>query len=296
MKDASVEGLRGLSALSVLGYHVLGFGALASTYFRLGLGGGFAAVYVFFALSAYLLVGRPVASWAAYYRSRMLRIFPTWLVVLPLYSFVGLIPLTPWAMAAVQNWIPWASPTPNPSWTLSIEVVFYAALPAWRWALDRRPWTLWTGCLVVTVAAYLVPWGPYDLVIPSLCLLAYASGSLARAGRLPILPTWAAGAGLVAAFGTAAWMPQLAPITVGLAAGAALPSLPALLGRAAGLGSMAYPLYLVGYPLEFVMRSLTSDPWVVAGTTVALSLAAAALLHVAIEAPALRWTHRRPSA
>jgi peptidoglycan/LPS O-acetylase OafA/YrhL len=106
----SIEGTRGIAALSILAYHTAqlsnGHGSLEAATSRFWLG-----VPLFFALSGFLLY-RPFAravvhererpSVVRYARHRVLRIFPAfWLVVsVSIFQVPGLIDLYPAAMAA----------------------------------------------------------------------------------------------------------------------------------------------------------------------------------------------------
>ena len=266
-KDARVEGLRGASALAVLGYHTFGFGALAATEWRFGFSGGGAAVYIFFALSAFLLCRAPVRSWQEYYTHRIFRIFPTWFLVLPLYVFVGLIPFTPQAVVLIQNWFPLAiRGAGNPTWTLSIELGFYAALPAWRWVLDRQPYLLLTACVVVTVASVatgVIGWGVTTNGV-GLAFLSYAVGSLAARDKLPAVGAAPATALVLGAFVCATFIYAVAPIVVGISSGLLLMSMPRTLARLQPFGTVAYPVYLLGYPVLMLGQRLFFDPWIAA--------------------------------
>jgi peptidoglycan/LPS O-acetylase OafA/YrhL len=284
-----INGLRGISALTVLFYHALGFGAVASVWYRFGVGGGFAAVYVFFALSAFLLCRGPTRSWSEYYTHRFFRIFPVWFVVLPLFILVGLVPFSPELIALSQNWFPSIAGISNPTWTLSIELVFYAALPLWRTILDRAPWALFGACAVLTLASVHASDVHLFGFLPSagISLLAYASGSLAARGKLPALGTLPASALMLGGFAVAAVWGWTAPLVVGLAAGFMLVQVPAMLGQFDKLGAMAYPVYLLGYPLLYVGRAFFADPWVVLAFNVTSVLALAVVVHRWVEQPAI---------
>lgn len=289
-QDKAVNGLRGISALSVLGYHALGFGVVASTFFRLGFGGGFAAVYVFFALSAFLLTRTKPLSWSSYYTHRLFRIFPVWLVVLPSFVLLGILPFSPWAIALLQNFIPTLSGIANPTWTLTIELVFYACLPLWMRALDRYPLALFVGCAVVTAFGLTFAQAPvFGFAARALpAALAYACGSLAARGRFPSVGAVPATALMVGAFGLAAVVPTTAAVLIALGSGLVLTSLPRPLARLDSIGAMAYPIYLLGYPLLFVGRDLFPNPWVVVVFNVVACVALAWVIHKTVEQPAIR--------
>jgi peptidoglycan/LPS O-acetylase OafA/YrhL len=134
---------------------------------------GFAGVPFFFVLSGFVLaysyrdrLARPVpGALAAYYRSRLARIWPLHLFALLL---VLAMPLHPGAggpgqllanVLLVHAWVPdvgYAAAYNSVSWTLSVEVFFYLLLPAFLWVVCRRdpgPVALAAGA----VLAWLVP-------------------------------------------------------------------------------------------------------------------------------------------
>src|SRR3954468_22690291 len=86
-----IDGLRAVAVVSVLAYHA----------FPSALPGGFIGVDVFFVISGYLISGiifreldRGTFSIAAFYRRRILRIFPALVVVLAAVLIWGWIGLT----------------------------------------------------------------------------------------------------------------------------------------------------------------------------------------------------------
>jgi peptidoglycan/LPS O-acetylase OafA/YrhL len=170
------DGLRAIAALFVLVFHVaylslaskglpvagdgeatIGqfrpiFGALAPEFVSMRAG-----IYIFFALSGYLLsrpflaaylIGTPQPSVSRYFRNRALRIIPAFWVVTTVYLvWHGLPPGADLGgLAAVygfaQNY--YATPAVHligQAWTLDIEVAFYIALPVvtlLAFGADRR--------------------------------------------------------------------------------------------------------------------------------------------------------------
>jgi peptidoglycan/LPS O-acetylase OafA/YrhL len=157
-----LDGLRGILALCIIITHVTGAlspKVLAET--RVDLLGQ--AVVVFFALSGFLIYrpfmsriidGRPQPGLRTYFRLRVFRIFPAYLVIFLIANFAlhavfltnavissqprtdegtGVItaPLNLLAqLTLVQNYIPSLLQTGiNASWTLTAEIAFYALLP-----------------------------------------------------------------------------------------------------------------------------------------------------------------------
>lgn len=292
VRAKELNGLRGASSLAVLFYHALGFGTVGALYYRLGFGGGFAAVYTFFALSAFLLTQAQPRSWVEYYTHRVFRIFPVWLVVLPAFVLLGIIPFSPAAVALLQNWFPSIAGIGNPTWTLTIELAFYTALPAWLWVLNRAPWVLFGACASISLACVVVGWNAWGFAAHAGgSLLAYAAGSLAARGRLPKLaPSGAAGL-LLAGFGASAVWLWAAPIAVALASALMLGNPPRVLGKLSKVGEAAYPIYLLGYPLLFVGNLLFVNPWTVLAFNVGSVLALAALIHRYVEHPFIQMGH-----
>lgn len=175
-----MEGLRGIAAITVLLGHVQ---AHLARGVDLGVGDRVMDVLghgltLFFALSGFLLF-RPFAAGIVngtrfpdvrrFFRNRALRIFPAYLVVFALASFVlgiaftrpinatdgtegvkGVVGyLTDWTvvlpnLAMLQTFFPYSMKTGlSVAWTLSVELVFYLALPvlgilAWRIARRTR--------------------------------------------------------------------------------------------------------------------------------------------------------------
>lgn len=148
VRSSAVESLRALAALAVLEGHVFGqvhdygSGAYASVVDRGLLGGGF-GVYLFFALTGYLLY-RPFArrdfgagrslSYGRYAANRAFRILPLYYVVLVTYLLVfdhsgG---ATTWwrSVLFLENFFPQTlDHIDGVMWSLVVEAQFYLLLP-----------------------------------------------------------------------------------------------------------------------------------------------------------------------
>jgi peptidoglycan/LPS O-acetylase OafA/YrhL len=165
-----VDSLRGVAALMVLAVHVAWFSGAANvgSWMRPYSARFEAAFAIFFAISGFLLyrpfvkarlLDRPALSARAYGWRRFLRIVPAFWVALTVvaiwrgsdvwsaheiarnYGFLQL-----YYGAGIHDIIPQA-------WTLSVEVAFYAALPAWAWLMRRVPARDFDGRLRVEVVA-----------------------------------------------------------------------------------------------------------------------------------------------
>ncbi|HUY63844.1 MAG TPA: acyltransferase [Acidimicrobiales bacterium] len=147
-RSSAIESLRALAALAVLEGHVFGssrgygVGAHATFFERLRLGGGF-GVFLFFALTGYLLfrpfarrqlgVGRDIRL-RRYVANRALRILPLYYVVLAVYlvwiDHGGTF--TTWWRGALmlENFFPATlAHVDGVMWSLVVEVQFYILLP-----------------------------------------------------------------------------------------------------------------------------------------------------------------------
>lgn len=157
--------------------------AVADGFLFVGLDGGHLAVSFFFVLSGFVLTWstRPGERLRAFYRRRLMRIIPSHLVVfapavgvmLLIGGGIGLFPLLLNYLFLQQAWV-WdfgfASQSPNPpTWTLGVEIFFYALFPLFYLAVRRirreQVWLWWvaTGLLVVAitvVVGVVTPNGP----------------------------------------------------------------------------------------------------------------------------------------
>lgn len=154
-RSARIESLRALAALAVLVGHVFlvsqpgGLPALTASFARRVLLGGGAAVFLFFALTGYLLFlpwvrrafdgGRPVLL-GRYARNRVLRILPLYWVA------VAVLLVLQHGGGSAHQWLRFLTLTQNfssdtvgtvdgPMWSLVVEVHFYLLLPLLAWAL-----------------------------------------------------------------------------------------------------------------------------------------------------------------
>jgi peptidoglycan/LPS O-acetylase OafA/YrhL len=172
-RDRGIEGLRGLAAYSVLIAHC------AAIFATVGVPGGYVAgqvfalmthgVTLFFVLSGYLLYlpfarnlieGRRAPNIRNFYRNRVLRIYPAFLLVLGVSGFIlGTTTVRPQPLGVevadrmgyltdpilllknltlTHGYFPSSFDSGiSPSWSLVPEVAFYAVLPA-TWLLARR--------------------------------------------------------------------------------------------------------------------------------------------------------------
>ncbi len=210
----ALTGIRGVAALWVVFYHLQDLGLheprlaylTQVTLFREGYRG----VDLFFVLSGFILmyvhqpdftVLRRDALWR-FARARFWRVYPLNAVVLVLILALGIATghttaFTPGAIlqsfTLSQRWlIPDAGALNGPSWSLSVELVGYAAFPVVALALNqvksRR-------ALMLLAFALLAA-----LVLASLKLDFAFSNATGRLGLLRMIPAFAAGAALALFF------------------------------------------------------------------------------------------------
>jgi peptidoglycan/LPS O-acetylase OafA/YrhL len=146
-RSARVESLRALAAVAVVIAHTWGYahayqsaGTQGTFLARLIFGGGF-GVYLFFALSGYLIYwpfarrdfgGSPGIDLRRYAANRMLRILPLyWLAVIVVLAFQS----SPVMFADWWHWMLFAenyvslSGVDGPLWSVVVELQFYVLLP-----------------------------------------------------------------------------------------------------------------------------------------------------------------------
>ncbi|MGW0810957.1 acyltransferase family protein [Nonomuraea sp. NPDC002799] len=155
---------------------LLGDPALTMAIYFPGLALGFAGVGFFFVLSGFVLAWSAVESDSprSFLRRRFVKIAPNHLV-----AWAAAVLLAAWAgeqaglwtnvasFFLVHAWVPGMTAINGPTWSLSVEVVFYLALP-WLLPVVRRirPQRLWWYAGVVVAAIVAVPFLA-QLILPS---------------------------------------------------------------------------------------------------------------------------------
>ncbi|MFJ8658619.1 acyltransferase family protein [Streptomyces sp. NPDC093795] len=181
----TLTSLRFFAAFAVFAHHFTGVGnktgfGLAPSIFPYSEMGGHGVTF-FFVLSGFLLtwVYKPHEHPFAFYIRRVARIWPATLVaaVLAYYVFYERANLAvEWksfiaSLFLVQNWLPDATPTlpGNPvTWTLSVEILFYALFPLLARFVVRMRTPLLVGLTVVgLVCMWAVNWWAFDSLEPA---------------------------------------------------------------------------------------------------------------------------------
>lgn len=190
-RSANLDILRALAALYVLAGHAYLLSGSAIGFHdrnpvRLAINTGGAGVWLFFALSGYLIAtpflsallsAEPLPDGASYARRRALRIFPAyWLAFAAILAF-GLAPGASVSAgqvavhgALLHNLVPGEEQAIFfGSWTLTLEVLFYATVPVVAW-LARRRWPRPVSFRALSVGV-LAAWASsivFVAVVPSL--------------------------------------------------------------------------------------------------------------------------------
>ena len=135
-KIPEIRGIRGLAVLAVLVYHLAGIipplGIFLTRYFPAGIS-GWSGVDFFFVLSAFLLTKLYYdrLDLRRHYIRRFFRTWPLYYAALPIYVLLIHYPFSPLDLIYGQTVGPFPSALSTPLWTLTIEEIFYAALPLW---------------------------------------------------------------------------------------------------------------------------------------------------------------------
>jgi len=172
-RERVLDGLRGLAALAVVHVHFVFYSGVSELD-----GGGHAGVVVFFVLSGYLVTrqlwrrpaGAPLrATYAAFVRRRVVRLYPALLGMVAVSGAVfAALDAPPLAdvlrsapMVLAQATAPFVAAGPiavepwQPTWSLTIEWVFYLAWPLLLLAARRRLDAERLRTLVLVAAAVL---------------------------------------------------------------------------------------------------------------------------------------------
>ena len=274
----ALDGVRGLSLIAIVAFHLVFMagwipagGLLHAIAWRLPQG-----LTAFFVLSGFLLYrpyvraalgDRPVPRPRELWRRRFLRIYPTHTAVLVIACValplgltvgstqVGRLPADAFAanLLLVQGWFPHLVLSGlGPSWTLVVDVTFYALLPVMGWmalASGRRigaPAGLLVPVLPLLAAgAFIRPWAWEQAHAPGGGALGKWSGVLYYTfpGQMDLVAAGMLGAVLA---GTASWLTSRLLVTVAIAAFVLLTydvqgSTPVALGMAAGLALASRP-------------------------------------------------------
>lgn len=330
----ALTSLRFVAALSVMMHHLIDFTPHAphvAFATRASL-----AVDFFFILSGYIMTHvhgeearRGLLSWGAFLRSRLARIYPTHLFVIPV--FVATVALARGIGLAINedryslrslathlllingwgfdHYLSWNAP----AWSVSAEWGAYLGFIPLAWAATRLKAAQAAVALAVLLAAFLWLAPRYDLTQRTLESLpriypGFLMGMLARRIFVPTPSRTASVAFVVACLIVAAglqlgwpdaWIVVVFPFLIAAAAGLEGPVAAAMAWRPlVRLGAQAYSIYLVHMFAFGVMFNLGAirarfgvSGWTLTAATMMVSILAGSALHRFVEAPAYkRWS------
>lgn len=195
LRNGNVDVMRGLAVAAVVSHHIFAHTGLAVPF--LDRFGGLLGVQLFFLVSGFLIVQSAfTSSVPAYFLRRALRIFPLyWLAVLGWSVWYGKLDAALLQLNwpdFLANWLALSHFVPaalfgfdvlTVSWTLSIELAWYALVPLIVYLARLKPGKpFWLGVILATLLVstswvWLAQRGQLDFL--------YA-GALARAGVAPV--------------------------------------------------------------------------------------------------------------
>jgi peptidoglycan/LPS O-acetylase OafA/YrhL len=323
----ALTGLRFFLALWVILHHLTGPGQelgttlaslLPSPLFTL-VRGGYQAVTTFFVLSGFVLARSYwTGAWsraglAKYYKGRVARIYPVYLVSLLVMTKFILEDRTPgkWGYLAahvtlIQGWL---GPIPvqwnTPAWSLSCEMFFYVVFPLLGAFMVRRarwPWIAAMAAVACVLTRVMWAAGVSDAIKPLVHLSDFLMGIVAACafelvnGKVRGLWLYVPGfLGAALAIVCEKWLPVdlnsvLRPMNglllVGLAVGCR-----ALSGRVlVFLGKASYAMYILHVPIMwwYLRESHSFSPVLYVG----MVIAASAVVYALLEEPANRVLRR----
>ena len=319
----ALTGLRFFLALWVILHHLTGpgqeLGATLSAFLPAPIftlvRGGYLAVTTFFVLSGFVLTRSYwKSSWsraelAKYYRGRVARVYPVYVLSLLVVAPFIVVDTThgKWGYLAAHITLTqaWLGPIPvrwnTPAWSLSCEMFFYAVSPLLGALLVRRtrwPWISAAGAVACVSTRAMWAVGISDAIKPLVHLSDFLMGIVAACayellqdkvrGWWLYVPGFACAA---AAIAWAAWLPVdlnsvLRPLNglllVGLAIGCRGLSGSVLVY----LGKASYAMYILHVPVMwwYLRESRTFSP----ALYVAIVIAVSAIVYAVVEEPANR--------
>lgn len=302
VRNRSLDGLRGLAALTVLAFHC----------YVPGFQGGFIGVDVFFVLSGFLItcILRAGISMPAFYIGRARRLFPALLALLAAYGVVAPI-IWPESVAFeifrsasyLSDYIlpPKVWPLGH-TWTLSVEAQFYLLWPfiVSRLPSRKAPFVLGLAWISLSVWRVIV-FGLWGYNIAYTHADSHCTGLVLGAllTYVPEQPKWLMWPGLLCLALLVCFLPHLSPLAIG-------PGIPAaeiaaalvvmgirgresrLLGNRvlSGLGLVSYGIYLWHRPIAYWLTYDRPVPWPEAVLIVAaLAISLATISYFTVEAP-----------
>lgn len=297
--------MRGWASIMVMYYHIVitGIPFILPIAF---LYSGYSGVYFFFLISGYILMRKLDSgdynvkgklNIMKYYLRRIFRIWPLYFISIPLFVGTNI----PWQyFFFLQNYFP-STFSIAPIWTLVIEELFYLILPLWAIAFHRRWKTalLSMAGLTILYMALATLYAPQHLTVYAYAqfptfALTYALGTLIARGKTvkmgwPIIAiAWlAVSSTFTSHYAQYEYLPVILFSIVYYLVLSNMENSWFFTNRLSQfLGSLTYPIYLAGLPIQVVLIK-TFGPlnlfWV--PLVPILTIATAYVLHHSFERP-----------
>lgn len=308
-RNQTVDALRAIAALCVCLFHFTS---------ATGVGAhGYLGVTMFFVISGFIVPhsmmrgGYTIAAWPRFMLKRLVRLEPPYLVSIGITLALGALDAlggTPpaWTAAQIAGHLGYANaflglPWLNaPYWSLAIEFQFYIltglALPLLMRA--GTPARRLAGLALASCLPLLFPGHSQATLLPFLPVFAAGTLCFLLETRMIGRKSYWAGLGALAAIVFKTSDAGVALATIGTAVLIATVHIRRV-ASIAWLGAISYSLYLlhvpVGYRVSTTIRRLSDGelvPILAIVGALAVSIAAAALLHRYVEQPALRLAAR----
>jgi peptidoglycan/LPS O-acetylase OafA/YrhL len=320
-RNEAVDALRGFAALSVCLFHFTnGHHFRAASYLvRVGQY-GWLGVEVFFVISGFIVpyamlrAGYTLSAWPTFLAKRLVRLEPTYLVSIIIVSLLAIAstvapgfrgPPIDWNLAQVAGHLgylntllglPWLNPV---YWSLAIEFQFYILIGLTLPALVAAPVSLRLAAIVgLALLPSALPQAGAATIVPALPF--FAAGLLTfllAAELIRAAAYWTTLAALATALVVARGWAEASAAVVPAAAIATL-RFPRI-GPVAWLGAISYSLYLLHVPVGGrainLATRISDSPWLEIAavmTALGISIAAAAVLHAAVERPSREFAAR----
>ena len=304
-EDKGLQGMRGWASIMVMCFHIVTNLPFVIPLLLFPLYSGYSGVYLFFLISGYILMrkidsedykSRGKFDATKYYLRRIFRIWPLYFIAIPLFAQEYGIPIIWQDFLFVQNYLPstWAW---TPAWTLLIEEFFYLILPLWAIAF-RKNWLysligmfgLSLGYVLLVVKMYgslsLFSFGQFPMF--AFC---YALGTIAARGKVLkvgwgiILAIWLFASTIF--LGTQSAIGVLIFSVVYFLVLGNMKESRVFTNRVSGfLGSLAYPIYILGMPVKFFLvwrLGISNLMWIPLAVFITIGLAY--VLHRSVERP-----------
>ena len=310
-QEIGIQGMRGWAAMGVLLFHISTRLSSSNLFFIVPLAllrSGYSGVDLFFLISGYILTRKMLSedykikgkfNAVKYYIRRMSRIWPLYFISIPVLALTFPTNIVWQQYLFIQNLFQ-STFTLTPLWTIVIEELFYLILPIWVF-IFRKNWILSFASMLAFSFGYMafLAFGLHTTAITyyqysqfPMFAIVYAFGTIIAMGKKYKLNIWyIAAVWLVfSLLYTNAQFTWFVPITFSIVYYLMLCN--ADKSRlfthkvSTFLGSLTYPIYLFGLPMQAIcMAIFGTSTFLWAPMTVLSTILLAFILHKFVEKP-----------